>query len=373
MNKKQRFDTVRQMALPDCMPVWPRASSQMIYGMGWRLHDITGTNWYDSDKCTEAVLWSIKNIGYDVALPAYTDIAFGVPAVGGTIIVSNEFGSSIGIDSSKPVQTKSDWSKVQKKLAHPSIVSSDPRMKGALATISNVSQSVGATTPLVASCYSAATLALLLFRPAEDFLHGMADDPKWVDEMCQVAQAFSLDWTRAQYEAGANSVTFVLDTLGLLLISPQSAERYTLPYLSEIVQMVKKEFNQGVWLHIHGNMKTKVGYAFLKKIVSETGIEGLQLDDSHPPGWIKKKVVDYFNMPACVIADCYKIARGPVENIQRMLKTMLAEINQTPGFMMAPCCQVLPYTSNENFKAWVDGTHSMGNYDVSKAHAGSSM
>lgn len=363
MNKKQRFDAVRQMAFPDCMPVWPRVSSQMIYGMGWRLPDVTGSNWYNSDMCTEAVLWSIKNIGYDVAMPAYMDIAFGIPAVGGTIIVSNEFGSSIGIDSRKPVQTKSDWARTQKKLAHPSIVSSDPRMKGALTTINNVSQSVGATTPLVASCYSAATLALLLFRPAENFFCDMADDPKWVDEMCHVTQALSQDWIRAQYEAGANSVTFLVDTLGLLLISPQLAERYTLPYLAEIVQMVKKEFNQGVWLHIHGNMKTRAGYAFLEKIVSETGIEGLQLDDSHPPDWIKNKVVKYFGIPACVIADCNKIARGPAENIECMLKTILAEINQTPGFMMAPCCQVLPYTSNENFKAWVDATHTFANYE----------
>ena len=64
------------------------------------------------------------------------------------------------------------------------------------------------------------------------------------------------DWIRAQYEAGANSVTFIADTLGILMISPQMAERYSLPYIHELTQMVGKEFNQGVWLHIHGNMKT---------------------------------------------------------------------------------------------------------------------
>ena len=363
MNKKQRFEAVRQMALPDCMPVWPRLTSQMIYGMGWRLPDVTGANWYDSDKCTEAILWSLENIGYDVALPAYMDIAFGVTSVGGTIIISNEFGSSIGIDRNKPVQTKDDWTRV-KKLIHSQRIGSDPRMRGALTTINHVSQSVGATTPLVTSCYSAATLALLLFRPAEEFLYDMATDPKWVDEMCKVTHAFSLDWIRAQYEAGANSVTFVVDTLGLLLIGPQFAERYTLPYLAQVVQMVKKEFNQGVWLHVHGNMKTPAGYKYLEQIITQSGIEGLQLDESHPPSWIKDKVVTRFGIPACVIADCYKIARGPAEYIQRMVQTIIAEIGSTPGFMMAPCCQVLPHTPNEHFKAWVDATHTIGDYSI---------
>ena len=372
LTKKQRFKAIRNLQPPDFMPVWPRVSSQMIYGMGWRLPDVTGPNWYDSDKCTEAVLWSIRNIGYDVALPSYMDIAFGVPAVGGDIVISNEFGSSIGIDSSKPVQTKNDWAKIQKKLAHPPGKNSDARMKGALQTINNVSLSLGETTPLVATCYSAATLALLLFRPAEEFLNDMANDPKWVDEMCQVTHAFSLDWIRAQYEAGANSVTFVVDTLGLLLIGPQFAERYTLPYLAEIVQMVKREFNQGVWLHIHGNMKTPVGYAFLGKIVSETGIEGFQLDEPHPSEWIRKNVVEHFGIPACLVADCYKIARGPAENIHRMVKSMLAAAGQSPGFMMAPCCQVLPYTSNEHFKAWVDATHEFGRYPTGPINLDSS-
>jgi uroporphyrinogen-III decarboxylase len=116
MNKKERFGAVRALKQPDYMPVWPRARSQLIYGMGWRLADVTGNEWYDSDKCAEAVLWSLKRINYDVAIPAYTDSAFGVPSVGGNISIPNKFGTCVEITSDKPVKTKADWCQIQKKL-----------------------------------------------------------------------------------------------------------------------------------------------------------------------------------------------------------------------------------------------------------------
>ena len=372
LTKKQRFKAIRNLRLPDFMPVWPRVGSQMIYGMGWRLSDVISRDWYNSDKCTEAVLRSIKNIGYDVAVPAYMDIAFSVPAVGGDIVISNEFGSSIGIDDSKPMQTKSDWSRISKRLAHRSTIGSDPRMKGALATINNVSQSVGVTTPLVASCYSAATLALLLFRPAENFFYAMDNDPKWMDEMCKVTHALSMDWIRAQYETGANSVTFVVDTLGIFLIKPEQAVRFSLPYLCELVQMVKNEYQQSVWLHIHGNMKTDIGYQYLSTLAKQSGIEGFHLDDAHPPRWVKENIIDKFEMPACITADCNKIAKGPRQDIKSMVKKMMDDVGHAPGVMMAPCCHVLPHTPNAYFKAWVDATHEFGRYSTGPINLDSS-
>lgn len=364
MNKKERFDAVRKLQQPDYMPVWPRARSQLIYGMGWRLTDITGNDWYDSDKCAEAVLWSLKHINYDVAIPAYTDSAFGVPAVGGNISIPSKFGNCVEITNDKPVKSKSDWRQIQKKLARLSITNADYRMKGALTTIRNVADYVGESTPLVATGYLAATAAMLLFRPHEDFLEDMIKDPKWVDEMCSVAADWTMDWIRSQYNAGANSVTFIADSLGTHLISPQMGQRFNLPYLCELVRTIKKEFDQGVWLHIHGNMKTPLGYAYLRKIIEEANIEGLHLDDCHPPDWIKENVVDKFNIPACIASDCHKIAQGPVQRIQSDVKNALAKIKDGLGVMMAPCCQVLPHTPNEHFKAWVDATHEYGNFPL---------
>lgn len=266
MNKKERFDAVRKLKQPDHMPVWTRARSQLIYGMGWR--------------------------------------------------------------------------RIQKKMARLSIIRADHRMQGALATIRNVADYVGESTPLVATGYLAATAAMLLFRPHQNFLEDMISDPEWVDQMCRLAADWTIDWIRSQYDAGANSVTFIADSLGTHLISPKMGERFNLPYLCDMVHTIKKEFNQGVWLHMHGHMDTPLGYAYLEKIIKEARVEGLHLDD------------------------CHKISLGPIQRIQTEVQHQLAKIEDGLGIMMAPCCQVLPYTPNEHFKAWVDATHEYGKFPL---------
>lgn len=364
MDKKERFNAVRKMQEPDYMPVWPRALSQMIYATGWLLPDVTGKDWYDSEKCAEAVLWNLRNFDYDVAIPCYTDRAFGIPVIGGEILIPVKYGMSVGADENNQIKDRYDWLEIRKKLANLDVRTADPRMKGALETIRKVSDSVGEEVPLVTTCYLPSTSAMFLFRPYEAFLNDMIDEPEWVDEMCRVAAEWNKDWIRAQYEAGANSVTFIADTLGILMISPQMAERYSLPYIHELTQMVGKEFNQGVWLHIHGNMKTPIAYDYLKRIIKETCIEGLHLDESHPPDWIKEKVVNAFGIPACVIYECTDIARGPVEKIEAGVKDIFEGIGDGLGMMMAPCCQVLPFTPNDYFKAWVDAAHKHGRYPL---------
>lgn len=371
ITKMERFNAVRNLQAPDFMPVWPRAMSQLIYSMGWRLTDITGDDWYDSDKCAEAVLWSLQQIDYDIALPAYTDIAFGVNTVGGAVHVPIQFGVSVGTKRDKPIKSKADWRRLQKRFAVIDVARTDLRMQGALATIRKVARSVGGSTPLVATGYLAATAAMLFFRPYEDFIYDMIHESDWVDEMCRLAADWTLDWIRAQYEAGANSVAFVVDTLGTHLISPTMGERFNLPYLCDLVDHVRKEFHQGVWLHIHGNMKTPMGYAYLEKIVKEAKIEGLHLDDSHSPKWIKKNVIEKFHIPACIASDCHKIALGPTASIQEIVKQAMSQIEDGLGMIMAPCCQVLPYTPNEYFKAWVDATHTYGRYPLNSINGGS--
>lgn len=362
MNRKERFEAVRNMQPPDYMPVWPRVMSQMIYAQGLLLPDVTGEDWYDADKVTPAVLASIKNVGYDVAIPTYIDYAFGVPPLGGKIMIPTKFGIAAGTTEDQAVKTKDDWHKVQKKLATFDHATTDPRMRGALEVIKNVSKEVGDEMPLVTSYYVGTTAAMFLFRPNEAFMEDMFEDPDWVKEMCDVATDWAMDWIRAQYAAGANSVTFIAETLGTLMMSPAMAERFNLDNIARVAEMVKKEFNQGVWLHIHGDMKTPKAYAYLTKLATQTGIEGFHFDETAPPEWIKENVVDKFRKPACIITDGARIVSGPPEKIGDEVKDQISKIGDGLGVMMAPSCQVLPATPNGHFKAWVDATHKYGKY-----------
>ncbi len=42
----------------------------------------------------------------------------------------------------------------------------------------------------------------------------------------------------------------------------------------------------------------------------------------------------------------------------------ISKIGDGLGVLMAPSCQVLPATPQENFKAWVDATHEHGKYPL---------
>ena len=366
MNKKERFQAVRERRAPDYMPVWPRVMSQMIYGKGLMLPEVTGVDWYDSEKITQAVLDSIKYVGYDMAIPTYVDYAFGVPYLGGIISVPNKFGVAAGTTDQQAVMTKDDWPGIQKKLAHFDHKTSDPRMKGALEVITNVAKAVGDEMPLVPMYYVGSTAAMFLFRPNAAIMEDMSEDPDWVDEMCKVATDWSLDWIRAQYEAGANSVAFIAETMGTLMMSAKMCERFNLPNIVRVVETVKKEFNQSTWLHIHGNMKPPKAYEYLIRLVKEAGVEGFHFDEENPPDWIKENVVDKLGVPACIITDGARIVSGPVEKIRAEVKEQMSMVGDGLGLMMAPSCQVLPATPNEHFKAWVDATHEYGRYPLTK-------
>lgn len=365
MDKKERFQAVREKRAPDYMPVYSRVTGQMIYGAGLMMPDITGQDWYDSETITQAVLSSIKDIGYDIAIPAYLDCgSLGLPPLGGSLNVPDRFGVAVTPSDDKPVKTKADWPKVKKMLEQFDVKKTDPRMKGAREVIKNVSMEVGDDVPLVAVAGVGTQTAMFLFRPPEAFLNDMLEDPEWVDEMCHVATNWVIKWIRAQYEAGANSVASISEGIASAMVSPEMCERFNLENIARVVETVKKEFNQGTWLHLHGNMTTPKAYKYLTKLATDAGVEGFHLDELNPPDWIKENLVDKLGVSACIVTHGGTIVNGPVEKIEEEVKAQISECGDGLGIMMSASCEVLPATSNEQFKAWVDATHKYGKYPL---------
>lgn len=364
MTKKERFQAVRERRAPDCMPVYTKVKSQMVYGYDLMLPDITGQDWYDSDRITEAVLANIKNCDFDVAIPYYQDPGLGVPPLGGKFNIPARFGLAVSNLPDMPVKTKADWPKVKKLLARFDVRKTDPRMKGALEVIRNVSQDLGDEVPLVPFHSVGVQAAMFLLRQDELVLQDMYEDPDWVDEMCRLATDFAIDWIRAQYEAGTNSATFVAEGMGTSMASPEMNERFNLENIARLSEVVRKEFNQGTWIHLHGDFSKPKAYNFLTKLVTQAGIEGFHLDELNSPDWVKANVIDKLGVSACVVVDGGIILNGPESQIKESVKSEMSKIGDGLGFMMAPSCQLLPATSNENFRAWVDATHVYGKYPL---------
>ncbi len=214
MNKKERFQAVRERRAPDYMPVWPRVMSQMLFSHGCLRPDVTGVDWYNADKVTEAVLASIKHIDYDVALPTYIDHAFGVPPLGGEITIPDKFGIAAGPTDNKPVMSREDWPHVKQLVNSFDHNATDPRMTGALKVIKHVSHKIGNDTPLVTNAYVGSVAAMHLFRPNAAILDDMYEDPDWVDEMCYVATDWTMDWIRAEVK---DQISKVGDGKGIMM------------------------------------------------------------------------------------------------------------------------------------------------------------
>lgn len=366
MDKKERFQAVRERRIPDRLPVWSCALSQTIFSHGLLLPEVTGQDWYDSRKISEVILKSIKNIDYDLAIPFYVDFGFGVPPLGGVLNIPEKSGVAVTTSDNQPVKAKEDWPRIKEKLAAFDVRTTDPRMKSALEVIRNVSTEVGHSMPLVPFSFVGTTAAMFLFRPSAQFVEDMMEDPDWVDEMARLATDWSMDWLRAQYAAGANSIAFIVDVVGTLMINPKMAERFNLPNIKKMVEMVRSEFNQGVWIHLHGDMKKPEAFNYLTKLVKEAGVEGFHLDENHPPEWVKENLVDKLGVPACIMTNNNLIFTGPAANIKAEVKDQISKIGDGKGIMMAPSCQVLPPTPNENFKVWVEAAKEYGKFPIGK-------
>ena len=316
MNKKERLDAVFALKEPDTIPVNPHVMAQAIYDMGWSLADITTQTELDADKVAAAFIANIKKYDYDLCFGTYIDHGYGVPTLGGVLDIPERFGFSVSVKE-HPVKNKEDWPAVKRKL--PLDPLKHDRMPQALKALRAVSKELGDTHPISPMSYVGIGFVQHLFRKVTDLTVDCIEDPEWVDEMCQLATDFSKDWIRAQYEAGANTHLTLNDSFGTELISPAMAERFLLPYVAQITEMVRNEFNQKVFMHIHGDMKKPRSYAFLEKLVKQAGIGGLHLDEKHDAAWIRENIINRLCVPAALIVHgADPLASGPTEKIDKV-------------------------------------------------------
>jgi len=362
MNKKERMKAVFDMQEPDVMPVFPRVMAQAIYDMGWKLGDISTQTTMDVDKVAQAFMTNIKKYDYDLCFGTYMDHGFGVPSLGGVLEIPEKFGVSVSIKV-PVIKVREDWNEVKKKL--PLDPLKHDRMPDALKALRITCKEMGKDYPISPAYYTGICAANILFRAVSDLTLDCAEDPEWTDQICQAATDFSIDWVRAQYEAGCNSVFYLGDHFGTELISPKMGERFILPYVAQITEVVKKEFGQKTFMHIHGNMKRPKAFALLERLVKEAGVGGIHLDENHDAQWIRENIVQKLGVPgALIVHGPDPIASGPIEKIQAVVKETVKIGGPGGGVLMGPSCQVLPSTPGPNFKAWVEATHQYGKYPI---------
>jgi len=353
MNKKERIQAIRNGEVPDCMPVFPFILTHGVYACGWRLPDITGPGFLDGEKSAQTVLETLKKYDYDIAFGSYFDLYFGLEVLGGTLKVTDQYGGVVGAEK-WPVEDPLDWPEVKKKFT--TIFEKDQRIKGVLDSIKIVAKEVGDEVPIAVWGMPGATNCTCLLRNTEALTKDMIRDPKFAYELCDYSNKFNIEFIRRQYDAGANSVTILGDVFGTELTSPKMYEKFGLPFIQEIVDVVKKEFNQEVWLHVHGDFRGPKANALLDILVNEIGVKALHLDQDHDAAWVKENVADKYKIPAAVMYHGPHMFTGPEDKIDKDVYDIVS--NCSPNYSyMAPTCEVPPDVPMSYIDTWVRKTH----------------
>jgi uroporphyrinogen-III decarboxylase len=251
------------------------------------------------------------------------------------------------------LENAQDWPEVKKR--YTDIFKKDGRIKGVLDAIKITAREIGDTVPIAVRANPGPTLVIYTLRTAEAFTKDMIKDPKLASELIEYANRFTIDLIRHEYEAGANSFTFLGDVFGTELTSPQMYEKYGLPCIAQIVEVVKKEFHQEVFMHIHGDFKSPKGIKILDILVNEIGVKGLHLDQNHDTRWLKENIADKYKIPTGIIYHGPDMFAGPEEKIARDVKAMIPLANPNYCYM-APSCEVPPDVPENHLKTWIQKT-----------------
>jgi len=364
MTKFERVNAVMNVEEPDKVPVYPYILTHGVYANGWRLPEITTSTKLDVKMSVQCVLKTLEDYDYDMAIGSYMDLYFGSGELGATLTIPDKYGGAVSMKKA-PVNDAKDWDRVQKMLPL------DPRKAGrpkdVLESYKLVSKKIGKTTPIIPCWWPGPTSAMCLLRGPEALTMDMILEPAFAHEMIKAANDFTIDFIRGMYENGANSVTHVGEIYGVEMIDANMSREFVVPYLEKISQTMYTEFGQKTWLHTHGDYQTEENYPLVGEYVKNAKVAGFHPDEKHSVKWCAEMVRDKYNIAiAGIIHGPGPLLNGPLEEIERVTKQLIDEAGRGGGLMLAPSCEVPPDTPVENFKRWVEVTHSYGSYPLKK-------
>jgi len=353
MNKKQRVEAIIKGEVPDYMPVFAYIWTHGVFSSGNNLPDITGQDFVDSEKSAKAAFDLLQRYDLDIVYGSYCDMYLGLTSLGGVIKIPDGYGATV-VPEKFPVEDPLDWPQVKKKLT--SIFEKNNRLTGVLESYRIVAKEVGDQIPIAVTCNPGPTSAVGLLRDIESLCLDMSENADFAYEICDYANKYTIEFIRRQYDAGANSVTLLGDVFGTQLISPDMFKQFVLPFIAEIVDVVKKEFNQKVFVHLHGDFKPPKANALLDILVNEIGVGALHLDESHDSSWVKENICDKYKIPGAITYHAPELIFDSIEKIDRKTKELVIGCNQNYSFM-APSCEAPPNIQEDHLKSWVQKTH----------------
>jgi uroporphyrinogen decarboxylase len=290
------------------------------------------------DLATEVTLQPVRALGVDAAIlfadillpliPMGIDLAF---EAGEGPVIHNPPGSRADVEALRPVEPR-------ESLGH------------VLSAVSLIRRELGASTPLIGFGGGPFTLASYLVEggSSRQFLKTKrlmyADPATWHALMSKLADVMAR-YLAAQVEAGAQAIQLFDSWVGCL--SPEDYGQYVLPYSQRVIRAVS---GLGVPVVHFGT-----GTAMLLSQMKIAGGDVIGLDWRTPIRWgwsrLGLDVAVQGNLDPAVLF-------APLPDIERRVKSLLAQVGGRPGHIFNLGHGILPETPVENVKAVVEMVHT---------------
>lgn len=165
-------------------------------------------------------------------------------------------------------------------------------------------------------------------------------EPDAVTEFLYTLKQVSVDFANAQFEAGADIITWADHSTGDL-ISPKGYEKYLLPIHKEVNKELKK--SGPVILHICGYVMDRVHY------LPDTGFEAFHFDSRNNP----RKMMDIVSNKM-LLTGCINNPKVLLSGTTQDVKQQVYEILDAGVRLVSPECAVPCGVPNKNLIAIVD-------------------
>lgn len=347
MSSHERMACLLSGRRPDRVPVMPFALGYTAKIAGYEIGDI----YADPMKSFRAQILAQDLHGYD-GFPIYGYASYGAWEFGGEIEFPYKEGATAPKVISRPMKKPEDVEKLEIP---------DPRSSGSIPNMLAFAQQVRKLGgPATFQCGSPFTFAASVVGE-ELILSWIIKEPdlvhkilrKVTDFLIQVAQCFTEEF------GAENCLAFEGSPLEAnSVISPQQLEKFALPYVMEIHEMILKMGVPRFFHHICGEHNKNIKY-WKEVPEGNFGIVsvGAQIDLEVAKEAFGEK---------CIIAgniDTVTLQLGTPEEIALLCQEIIRKGKDSPsGFILMPACELPPMTPPANLHAMIKAAKEYGAY-----------
>ena len=202
-------------------------------------------------------------------------------------------------------------------------------------------------TPLICAIVGPFMLAGQL-RGSQEAIMEVAMKPAFIKGILEKATQWSVLFSKAALEAGADVIAIIDATSSGDVLGPPQYAEFAMPYQKRVVDAICREDGYSI-LHICG--KTTKNMPFM----IQTGANGISVDQQMDIGWVKQQLR---GKVACVgnVSPTSTLLHKKPTDVEAETKRVI----EAGTDIVAPGCGFAPETPLANMKAMVEATHKYG-------------